>query len=278
MTDARTDPTTVADQVLEFHTPENVVFGYQIAGIGSRFLAALVDTTLIVVLQVVVNLTWIFIVALAGGPSLLETGLSGDVSLVVGVFGLLSFAFLWGYYIFFELLWNGQTPGKRRVGLRVIAEDGASIDVTAAIIRNLVRIVDFLPLYYGIGVLAMFIDTQSRRLGDFAAGTLVVYDHGAVTLDELERAASRLEFSRRATRSTRGLPLHLLSPTHFAVAQRFVGRQNELHNAGQLALYLARRLLAAMDLPDQFLTEAQAFDLLRTVAEHSERSGDLSTT
>lgn len=271
MSDVSNRPAALADQVLEFDTPENVVFGYQIAGIGSRFLAAVVDTFLILVLQVVVNLTLIFIVALAGGPSLLESGLSGDVSVVVGVFGLLAFAFLWGYYIFFELLWNGQSPGKRLVGLRVITQNGAPIDVAAAIIRNLVRIVDFLPLYYGLGVLSMFIDTQSRRLGDFAAGTVVVYDQGEVTLNDLERSAARLNASRRAVSSSGGLPLHLLTPAHVAMAQRFVSRQSDLHNAGQLALFLARRLLAAMNLPEPSLTEAQALNLLRTVAKEPGR-------
>lgn len=271
MSEASRRPAALADQVLEFDTPENVVFGYQIAGIGSRFLAALVDTFLIVLLQAVVNLTLIFVVSLAGGPSLLETGLSGDVSVVVGVFGLLAFAFLWGYYIFFELLWNGQSPGKRLVGLRVITQHGAPIDVPAAIIRNLVRIVDFLPLYYGAGVLSMFIDTQARRLGDFAAGTLVVYDQGAVTLDELERTASRIDESRRAVSGNDGLPLHLLSPAHVLMAQRFVSRQRELQNTGSLARFLAHRLLAAMNLPEQSLTEAQAFTLLRTVAGQPEQ-------
>lgn len=271
MSEASQRPAALAEQVLEFDTPENVVFGYQIAGIGSRFLAALVDTFLIVVLQAIVNLTLIFIVALAGGASLLESGLSGDVSVVVGVFGLLAFAFLWGYYIFFELLWNGQSPGKRLVGLRVITQHGAPIDVPAAIIRNLVRIVDFLPLYYGVGVLSMFIDTQARRLGDFAAGTLVVYDQGAVTLDELERTASRIDESRRAVPGSDGLPLYLLSPAHVLMAQQFVSRQSELHNAGALARFLARRLLAAMNLPEQSLTEAQAITLLQTVAGQSKQ-------
>lgn len=271
MTDVSKQTAALAGQVLEFDTPENVVFGYQIAGIGSRFLAAFVDTFLIVVLQAVVNLTLILIVALAGGPSLLETGLSGDVSLIVGIFGLLAFAFLWGYYIFFELLWNGQSPGKRLVGLRVISQQGAPIDVAAAIIRNLVRIVDFLPLYYGIGVLSMFIDTQARRLGDFAAGTLVVYDQGAVTLDELERAAARLTNSRRAVADNSNLPLHLLDRAHVTMAQRYISRQSELHNADRLALLLARRLLAAMDITEQTLSDAQAVHLIRIVAGHSNR-------
>ncbi|MEK7327557.1 MAG: RDD family protein, partial [Chloroflexota bacterium] len=98
------------------------------------------------------------------------------IAWLVAIFGLISFAFFWGYYILFEMLWNGQSPGKRWVGLRVIRTDGTPITLTESIIRNLVRLVDFLPAYYGVGVVTMFINEQSRRLGDLAAGTLVVHD------------------------------------------------------------------------------------------------------
>jgi uncharacterized RDD family membrane protein YckC len=101
------------DSFLNIDTPENVVFGYEVVGIGSRFMAALVDTLIIVVLQIVVNLT---MVLLAG--NLLDV--SAGEAWVTAVFGLISFILLWGYYIFFEMLWNGQSPGKRWLGLRVL--------------------------------------------------------------------------------------------------------------------------------------------------------------
>ena len=178
------------DDTLRIDTPENVIFGYRVAGIGSRFLAAIIDSLLIVVLEVVVNAAvlllarFIFRVSFAGND---DAGLAW----LLGIFGLIAFAFLWGYYIFFEMLWNGQSPGKRRMGLRVLRLDGTPITLSESIIRNLVRLVDFLPAYYGVGVVVMFINSQARRLGDLAAGTVVVHDRAAVTLESLAAAPVR---------------------------------------------------------------------------------------
>ena len=103
---------TFQDDTLQIDTPENVAFGYQIAGIGSRFLACFVDTLLIIVLLLFVNFAlgaFLRITDLAAGSDRATAWLAA-------LFGLLSFAVFWGYYIFFETLWNGQTPGKRRNG------------------------------------------------------------------------------------------------------------------------------------------------------------------
>ena len=266
MSNANPLANSVAEEVLAIDTPENVIFGYQVAGIGSRFLAAVVDTVLIVILQLVVNLTLIFVVANVSGASILTSGDSGDITIVAAIFGLLGFAFLWGYYIFFELLWNGQSPGKRWAGLRVISEDGTPIDVAGALIRNLVRIVDFLPLYYGIGVITMFVDRQSRRLGDLAAGTLVVYDRGALTLEHLIAANAQLDRVSSAESNSSKLPLHRLEKAHVALAESFVSRQDELYNRGEIAVLLAQELLQAMELPPQPLNEYEAVALLNSVA------------
>jgi hypothetical protein len=117
---------------------------------------------------------------------------------MLAVYALIAFGFLWGYYIFFETLWDGQTPGKRRARLRVIRSDGLPIGFAEAAIRNLVRMVDFLPAYYGVGVVAMFVDGRSRRLGDLAAGTLVVRDKGMITLESLEKEREALMTGRLA--------------------------------------------------------------------------------
>jgi hypothetical protein len=78
------------------------------------------------------------------------------------------------YFMLFEIFWNGQTPGKRWLGLRVIRENGYPIRAVDAVVRNLVRIVDALPSGYAIGLLVMLFNARSKRLGDFAAGTIVV--------------------------------------------------------------------------------------------------------
>ena len=87
---------------------------------------------------------------------------------------LLTFAVAWSYFIFLEWLGNGQTIGKRIFGLRVIADDGSPAGFTAVLVRNLLRVVDFLPSFYGLGLLAIVLSSRSQRLGDLAAGTFVV--------------------------------------------------------------------------------------------------------
>lgn len=256
-----------ADIHVTFDTPENVVFGYELAGIGSRFLAALVDTILIVLLQLIVNFTLLLVLAaVVGEGSLLALEESGGISLWIAVMGLAGFVLLWGYYIFFEMLWNGQSPGKRLVGLRVIQRGGMPIDVFAALIRNLVRVIDFLPLYYGVGVVTMFVDEKSRRLGDFAAGTLVVYDRGLVKLEDLEKGHIPRSTASAHYSPAQQLPVERLEVTHVMLARQFVGRQHELHNRMVLAVSLAERLREAMGLPPQPLTEEQALALVEEVA------------
>jgi uncharacterized RDD family membrane protein YckC len=154
-------------------TPERVSLQYDIAGIGSRGAAALVDTAIQLVALTVI------LVALSAGFAV-STSLSavgggdGGATLLVGLFALAVLAIAQGYFMLFEILWNGQTPGKRLVGIRVIRENGYPMRPTDAVIRNLVRIVDWLPGAYGIGVLTMLVNKRSKRLGDFASGTIVV--------------------------------------------------------------------------------------------------------
>lgn len=175
-------------------TPENIEFSYAIAGIGSRFLATMIDTVFLALIQLLLLLVVGFAIGLLEA---MGVGLQHLDSILLAVWSLLSFLFLWGYYIFFEMLWNGQTPGKRAIKIRVVQRGGRPVGFAAAVIRNLVRVIDFLPGFYGIGVLIMFIDRQARRAGDFAAGTLVVKDRLSVSLDSLARQAERS--SRPAT-------------------------------------------------------------------------------
>jgi uncharacterized RDD family membrane protein YckC len=154
-------------------TPERVRLQYDIAGIGSRGAAALVDTTLQLVSLLVLVAAAIGAFVFASRNSLTDL-VGGGEGLLIGVYALALFAVTVGYYMAFEILWSGQTPGKRLVGLRVIRENGYPIRPVDAVIRNLVRAVDWLPFIYGVGVLTMLLNTRSKRLGDFASGTIVV--------------------------------------------------------------------------------------------------------
>jgi uncharacterized RDD family membrane protein YckC len=154
-------------------TPERVSLQYDIAGIGSRGAAAILDTVIQFVLLFVVLIA---IGATAAIGSALDIGRdgSGAVILLIAIYVLAVFVVTAGYYILFEIIWSGQTPGKRALGVRVIRENGYPIRPVDAVIRNLVRIVDWLPGSYAIGLIAMLLNKRSKRLGDFAAGTLVV--------------------------------------------------------------------------------------------------------
>jgi uncharacterized RDD family membrane protein YckC len=85
------------------------------------------------------------------------------------------FAIYWGYFLLFEWLWNGQTLGKRALGIRVIQWKGTSLTFSHSAVRNIVRFVDALPLFYAIGFVVSACNRMNRRLGDFAADTLVVH-------------------------------------------------------------------------------------------------------
>src|ERR1043166_5417932 len=148
-------------------TPERVSLQYGIAGIGSRGAAIIVDS----ILQVV-SLSIIVIGLAAAGVALRDFGLSATYTLL-GLFALGVFFVTSGYFMLFETLWNGQTPGKRLVGVRVIRENGYPIRPVDAVVRNLVRFADFLPGFYALGVVVMLMNRRSRRLGDFASGTIV---------------------------------------------------------------------------------------------------------
>ena len=171
-------------------TPENVTFGYSIAGIGSRFIGALIDTGLLALLLLLLNLALSLALAWLGS-SAPETGLEEDLSadwvagLLIALYALFNFGLIWGYYLLFELLWNGQTPGKRLARTQVVQASGAPAGFTDIAIRNLVRIVDFLPFGYGVGLVVMFSNRRARRLGDFAANTLVIRRRETVKLADL---------------------------------------------------------------------------------------------
>ena len=147
-------------------TPESVDFSLDVAGIGSRFLAVFLDTTIQSAVMFALLLGSAFLRELIPAP-LAE-------SFVQAFLVVLAFVVYWGYFVFFETVWNGQTPGKRRIGLRAVKQSGLPMTFLDVLVRNILRIVDFLPLFYGLGVLFMFIGRGSRRIGDLAAGTLVI--------------------------------------------------------------------------------------------------------
>jgi uncharacterized RDD family membrane protein YckC len=164
----------LSDTDLVVATPERVSFDFQIAGLGTRAIAQIIDLLIVALVEVAV----IFFGIAAG-----TVANSGTVTgLVLIVFSFLN---VFGYFWVSEALWSGQTIGKKAFRLRAVGDRGEPLTFMQAGIRNIVRIVDFLPYGYGIGMIVLFANGKGKRLGDIAAGTLVVKDSGQVRLWQL---------------------------------------------------------------------------------------------
>jgi uncharacterized RDD family membrane protein YckC len=142
---------------LRIATPEGITVDLILAGLGSRFTATLIDLTL----------KGLLILA-----AFLVAAVIGDLG--IAVFSVISFAIYFGYDVAFEVLAHGQTPGKRWTGLRVLRDDGRPVDLLSSAIRNVVRLVDGLPLSYLPAMLSILVTERNQRLGDLAASTIVV--------------------------------------------------------------------------------------------------------
>jgi len=164
----------VSDTDLVVATPERVSFDFQIAGLGTRAIAQIIDLLIVAVVEVAV----IFFGIAAGTVTNSET-VSGLVLIVF------SFLNVFGYFWVSEALWSGQTIGKKAFRLRAVGDRGEPLTFMQAGIRNIVRIVDFLPYGYGVGMIVLFANGKGKRLGDLAAGTLVVKDSDHVRLWQL---------------------------------------------------------------------------------------------
>ena len=160
---------TAPDQ-LSIETPEQVALEFPLAGVGSRFLAISIDTLIQILIGAAV------LAAVAGLWSLLGEAASGRGPWFLAVLVITVFLLFYGYFMGFEAFWHGQTPGKRLVGLRVLSVTGRPAGIGEAILRNLLRVVDQLPGVYAIGILTMLISSRHQRLGDLAAGTVVVHE------------------------------------------------------------------------------------------------------
>jgi uncharacterized RDD family membrane protein YckC len=155
---------------LSIDTPELVAIDMPVAGIGSRFVALLVDY----LIWIAVFIALIFLFALIH-PSLGRFNQLG-AKWATAIFILIPFLLHWGYFTLFEAFWNGRTPGKRVARIRVIKQSGRGIGLFESMTRNFLRIVDQIPLIYAVGVVSIFLTRQHQRLGDLAAGTLVIHD------------------------------------------------------------------------------------------------------
>ncbi len=160
---------------LSIETPELVTIDMPVAGLGSRFFALLVDYLIWAAFFLAIGI--FFSVVHPSMAVFSKLGEKWSVALVT--FGV--FLFYWGYFTLFEAFWDGRTPGKRAAKIRVIQRTGQGIGLFEAMIRNLLRLIDQIPSIYVVGVISILVTRQQQRLGDLAAGTLVVHDRGKLT-------------------------------------------------------------------------------------------------
>jgi uncharacterized membrane protein SpoIIM required for sporulation/uncharacterized RDD family membrane protein YckC len=154
---------------LDVATPERVSVELPVAGIGSRGIAWVIDAALLSGVAIAAY----FAFTLVADPLKAVLDLS-QFARIAG--GLIGFAVLWLYWTVFEVVWEGQTIGKRLVGVRVVRLDGSPVTLVDSAVRNLLRVVDFLPVCYPVGLITMLVDVHHRRLGDLVAGTVLVRD------------------------------------------------------------------------------------------------------
>jgi uncharacterized RDD family membrane protein YckC len=176
-----------ADEI-RIETPEQIDVQLEVAGLGSRFVAQLIDwlfkwgILLGVSLLVLVLLTVLEVPLLGGGVHV------ALLALLVALY----YAFLLGFDIYFEVRHNGQTPGKRVAGIRVVREGGGPVDFQAACVRNLLGMADFLPLFYMLGSVLILLNRRGQRLGDLAAGTIVLRERSLAAPREVKDEVAEL--------------------------------------------------------------------------------------
>jgi uncharacterized RDD family membrane protein YckC len=204
-------------------TPEQMRLELPLAGIGSRFLAITIDSLLQAAAAVVTGIAAAFLL-----PALALGGARFSQVWVIAIAAFGFFLLFFGYFAIFEIVWNGQTPGKRIIGIRVIKDSGRSLTAAESIGRNLLRIVDQLPGFYAIGMLVALLNAQNKRLGDLVAGSIVVRESSSAA-----SSPAFLATRTRAARTTADAPVatpgaSTMSLDDLALIDTFLNRRHDL--------------------------------------------------
>jgi uncharacterized RDD family membrane protein YckC len=246
---------------LTIETPEQIPLEFPLAGIGSRFLAIALDT----LIQALGFLMIVFVAEILLPTAARFTPRAWTWA--AAIFFLCVFVLYSGYYALFEVFWNGQTPGKRLVRLRVISDSGRPITVYEAVVRNLLRIVDQFPGLYVVGIISVFLTARNKRLGDIVAGTVVVH--------EKAMQEAQPDFASPAV-STTPFPSLQISAEELELIERFLQRRYDLspevrrQSAEQIAARLRDRLGTTQD------GAASPEDYLESLARQKRDSAGLS--
>lgn len=253
------------EETLIIETPERVPLAFALASIGNRFLAAMIDhfiqyLTIFVVLWAVLSFSGAFDNFKSSSGSAASV-LSELPKWTIAILTIVLFLLFIGYFIVFEWLWNGQTPGKRLMKLRVIREDGRPITLWEALARNFLRIFDTFPGFvipvYSLGLIAVFISRRDQRFGDIFAGTVVVREREteAPTFAEtFANPVSDAAFCRVQKKTDFKGNVTLLSTREMEVVETFLRRRWDLSErqrvwmAWRIALPLMYKIKPIYDL------------------------------
>ncbi|HKY31659.1 MAG TPA: RDD family protein [Candidatus Polarisedimenticolia bacterium] len=250
-----------AGHKLIIETPELIPLEFTLAGVGSRFLAVAIDSAIQLGLSLVVIIPYIVLAAA-------EVAMLGS-SWALAILVLIIFCIQYGYFLGFEIAWSGQTPGKRRLGLRVIRDSGLQITPNDAIARNLLRLVDQLPGVYAIGILSTVLSSQSKRLGDYVAGTVVV--HEAPFEESRPSLALMAEEPVAAAETHRAAGL---SAPDLELIETFLDRRPQLDTIVrvQMAHRIAEKIASKLsDAPDQAHRDERWLEAMARAARRSGR-------
>jgi len=250
-------------QTIEVETPELVLFSYTIAGVGSRALAALIDALLCIALIVTI-VFGIGVLSPRSSAGAASPGVFEAWATAIFIFAV--FCVFWGYYVLFEGLADGQTPGKRLLRLRVVRDGGYSVTFAASAIRNVMRIVDMQPAFcYAVGMLSVIFSRSGKRLGDIVAGTIVVRE-GLIRQIAPGPSAAPVE----------NVPIleTMLTEEQYSVLERFMERRATLDQPRRTALatQLAERLTAVLP-GDETGRASGSTDLARLVRLYERERG-----
>jgi uncharacterized RDD family membrane protein YckC len=243
-----------SDDKLIIETPEQTALEFPLAGIGSRSLALAIDTLLQIGVLIVLGII-AGIVSVAGFFP--QFGKQWTYAILI----LAAFLLQFGYFSFFETIWNGRTPGKRWTHLRVITDSGQPIGAQEAILRNLMRIVDSLPSIYAIGIITSLISPQNKRVGDYVAGTVVIHEKSA--------EGGRAIWNSPVTQMLAAPQSRTLSPAELQLVEAFLERRPSLQEdvRRNMARQIAERLNQGLPASVEAMHEPEKF--LEALAEQS---------
>jgi len=220
-------------------TPESVELEFSLAGIGNRVFALFIDYQVLGLILAGHATLWLFIsIQLISYLSRLNADFSSLPLWLLAIFLVLNFAIFVGYFVFFEVRWQGQTPGKRLAKIRVIRDDGRPVGLNQAMLRSLLRPVDDL---FFIGLFFILLNQQEKRIGDWVAGTLVVQE-------ERDRSKTDILCSEYAHEFAQDLPdqsqIEHLTPDDFAVIRAYLRRRKAMtpRSRTELSMKLAQQI------------------------------------